>query len=418
MRIAIKGIQNEYLRMLVMYSGVGYELDSVFNDAHTREERMTDNDATTSTEDGIPRLTIQQVRKLCYSKRLNFLLGAGASQPAITTLGDGVKIESLINPIQQVSKNILHEKDAGLSPKERATHDAYRGFVDMIIAVLNMSNSRVIPRSANIFTTNYDLFVEDAMDRAMRDNYGIIFNDGANGYFKRYVNTYNYDRATALRGQFDNYNHETPTIRLIKPHGSINWHAEQEGSKHESIEVMNSDTMPNEPFVVLPDGLESGQTMQSRHFFEMLRLFNIELDKSQSILFVIGFSFQDRHIKDMLMRALQNPGLLVCVFAYTDETTSDDGGARKIIEDNLNAPSNTNLVVFSPKDVAEFLQSLDTTKPMKTSATTDKDTSSGADEKNDKSEAIKLDLRTVTKLLMPTGADNPSLFGNMKDSDK
>jgi hypothetical protein len=143
--------------MLVMYSGVGYELDSVFNDAHTREERMADNDATTSTEDGIPRLTIQQVRKLCYSKRLNFLLGAGASQPAITTLGDGVKIESLINPIQQVSKNILHEKDAGLSPKERATHDAYRGFVDMIIAVLNMSNSRVIPAIGVHLHHNKDL---------------------------------------------------------------------------------------------------------------------------------------------------------------------------------------------------------------------------------------------------------------------
>lgn len=379
---------------------------------------MTDNDATTSTEDGIPRLTIQQVRKLCYSKRLNFLLGAGASQPAITTLKPRQKTKDPIDQIQQVSRRILDEENRKLSDKEQKTCDAYLGFVHMIISVLNMSNSRVIPRSANIFTTNYDLFVEDAMDRAMRDNYGIIFNDGANGYFKRYINTYNYDRATALRGQFDNYNHETPTIRLIKPHGSINWKRTENKQQGERIEVLNHPYQVKEPFVVPPDGLESGHTMKNRHFFEMLRLFNIELDKSQSILFVIGFSFQDKHIKDMLMRALQNPGLLVCVFAYTDETTSDDGGARKVIEQNLNAPSNPNLVVFSPKDVAEFLQSLDTDKSLNTAATTDKDTSSGADEKNDKSEAIKLDLRTVTKLLMPTGADNPSLFGNMKDSDK
>lgn len=265
----------------------------------------------------------------------------------------------------------------------------------MIISILSMSNSRAVPRSANIFTTNYDLFIEAAMDQVMQENYGVIFNDGANGYFRRYINTFNYDRSTALRGQFDNYNHETPTIRLIKPHGSINWRQSKANKDQELIEVLSKPV--KNPFLVLPDANESEHTMESRHFFEMLRLFNIELDKPQSILFVIGFSFQDKHIKGMVQRALQNPGLQVCIFAYSDETSeSDAGNARKNIIHNLGTISNPNLLILSPKDVTNCVINLGRHDPPH------------ADSKatENKSDGIRLNLKTVTRLLMPNNADS------------
>lgn len=284
----------------------------------------------------------------------------------------------------------------------------------MIVSILTMSNSRAVPRSANIFTTNYDLFVEAAMDQVMRDNYGIIFNDGANGYFKRYINTFNYDRSTALRGQFDNYNHETPTIRLIKPHGSINWRQSQGDKDHELIEVLDQ-PVGGHPFIVPPDKYESGHTMESRHFFEMLRLFNIELDKPQSMLFVVGFSFQDKHIKGMVQRALQNPGLQVCIFAYSDETSkpanSDSGNAREDIMHNLGTISNPNLLILSPKDVARFVIDLGKNN-------VDHADSKDSKDKEEKPEGIRLNLKTVTKLLMPRSAESFSAHAVGKTAGK
>lgn len=360
---------------------------------HAREGQMSDNNTSNDGEYPVPHLNIRQLRKLCYSKRLNFLLGAGASQPAIPTLTNGQKPKDLIDQIRQVSYDLA---DGSVSAgKEMDTLEAYVGFISMIISILSMSNSRAVPRSTNIFTTNYDLFVEAAMDQVMQENYGVIFNDGANGYFRRYINTFNYDRSTALRGQFDNYNHETPTIRLIKPHGSINWRQSKTGKDQELIEVLSQ---PEEnPFLVLPDANESEHTMKSRHFFEMLRLFNIELDKPQSILFVIGFSFQDKHIKGMVQRALQNPGLQVCIFAYSDETSEPDtGNAREDIMHNLGTISNPNLLILSPKDVANCVINLGKHDPPH------------ADSKatENKSDSIRLNLKTVTRLLMPNNADS------------
>ena len=50
----------------------------------------------------------------------------------------------------------------------------------------------------------------------------------------------------------------------------------------------------------------------------MLRVFQLELEKPQSVLIVIGFSFQDSHIAKMVRRAIQNPELRVYIFAYSD----------------------------------------------------------------------------------------------------
>lgn len=356
---------------------------------------MSDNDTNNDNRHRVAQLDIQQLQKLCYSKRLNFLLGAGASQKAIPTLKDGQKPEKLINLIYETSKDLTDESN--LKDAEKETLEAYVGFVTMIISILNLSNSRAVPRSANIFTTNYDLFIESAMDKVMRDNYGVIFNDGANGYFKRYINTFNYDRSTALRGQFDNYNHETPTIRLIKPHGSINWKKSEDKAGHEIIEVSDRPQKEGTCFIVPPDKYESGHTMESRHFFEMLRLFNIELDKPQSILFVIGFSFQDEHIKSMVQRALQNPGLQVCIFAYSDETSEPgSSNARKDIEQNLGTMSNPNLLILSPKDVARSVINLKVCDTNLADSPED-----NVKDENNELGRVRFNLRTVTSLLMP-----------------
>ena len=139
-----------------------------------------------------------------------------------------------------------------------------------------------------------------------------IFYVGGNGYFNRILDSANYNKSVAYRGLNDNYLNELPTLSLIKPHGSMNWERNQEDN------ILIRKSVVENPVVVKPTGIEGQETFLNTHFHDMLRVFQLELDKPQSILIVIGFSFQDRHIAKMLNRSLKNPELNVFIFCYSE----------------------------------------------------------------------------------------------------
>lgn len=97
--------------------------------------------------------------------------------------------------------------------------------------------------------------------------------------------------------------------------------------------------------LVLPTGYETQDTFLNNHFYEMLKVFETELEKPQSLLIVIGFSFNDKHIAKMMRRALKNPELLVYVFCYDDKT-------KLQIMSNLKLTDEVNNIIFiQPNDL-------------------------------------------------------------------
>ena len=78
----------------------------------------------------------------------------------------------------------------------------------------------------------------------------------------------------------------------------------------------------------------------------MLRVFQLELDKPQSVLFIIGFSFQDKHIGKMVKRALQNPEILIVNFGHKN---SDKNTCLKNLGIDINKVPK-NLRIYTPKD--------------------------------------------------------------------
>lgn len=260
---------------------------------------------------------IKELRKLAITKQLNFLIGSGTSAKSIGLMGDfqsddtseEVANQKLEEKVKEVSKEILFECNRSSSVRENL-HDYIR-FLKAVIDILNLSNSRQTPKSVNIFTTNYDLYIEKAIDELPITSQ-FVFNDGAKGYFTRVLDSANYNQVVSYKGINDNYISEIPSISLIKPHGSMNW-VEDDGK----IIVKNS--VEDAPKIVRPTGHEEMDTYLDNHYYEMLRVFQLELDKPQSVLFVIGFSFQDKHIGKMVKRALQNPELMVIAFGYSDE---------------------------------------------------------------------------------------------------
>lgn len=216
--------------------------------------------------------------------------------------------------------------------------DDYTNFLKSVIDVINLSNSRQTPKSVNLFTTNYDLYIEKAVDELTGTN-RFVFNDGANGYFKRVLESSNYNRVVSYKGLNDNYISEIPSISLIKPHGSMNW-AEENGAI-----VIKNEVVEN-PKIVKPTGLEEKDTYLDNHYYEMLRVFQLELDKPQSVLFIIGFSFQDKHIGKMVKRALQNPEILIVNFGHKN---SDKNTCLKNLGIDINKVPK-NLRIYTPKD--------------------------------------------------------------------
>ena len=287
---------------------------------------------------------VKTIRKLAITKQLNFLIGSGASLPAIPLMSD----YSVENRNDALHKKVIEKSKIILSGEEAIQNDTdiletiqnYERFILSIIQLLNYSNSRQTPKNINIFTTNYDLFIEKAIDIQQQKNY-FVFNDGSRGYFNRILDSSNYNSTASYKGLNDNYINEIPCISLIKPHGSVNWEKFQyKNSKF--IKVNNF--VPDNPVVVPPTGYEQQETFLNDHFHEMLRVFQLELDKPQSVLFVIGFSFQDSHIAKMIRRACLNPELMIYIFAYNIED-------RVKIMKNLNYISeNLNCKILIPED--------------------------------------------------------------------
>lgn len=301
----------------------------------------------------VEKFDIKQLRYFAMTKRLNFLIGSGTSVSAIPLMsffkGEDISDEkannSLSDKVKDVSKKVL-EDISKASEEEiiKAVLKRYSEFIKVILQLLYHANSRQVTKNINIFTTNYDLFIEKSLDELMKYE-SFVFNDGSNGYFNRILDSANYNKSVAYRGLNDNYLNELPTLSLIKPHGSMNWERDQEGN------ILIRQSVVENPVVVKPTGIEGQETFLNNHFHDMLRVFQLELDKPQSILIVIGFSFQDKHIAKMLNRSLKNPELNVFIFCYFE---SD----KQTILTNLglsDCPRNLN--VITPNELEEKYKS-------------------------------------------------------------
>ena len=148
--------------------------------------------------------------------------------------------------------------------------------------------------AVEIFTTNYDLLLEEAMERARTPYF-----DGFSG------------SKTAFFDPSSISSNDMPPrwIRLWKLHGSINW------SKNSENEVVRGDGS-DEGTMVYPSHIKYDQT-QSAPFsslFERLKNFLLEPD---SLLLTTGFSFADAHITAKLDECLsENKSSAIFAFQF------------------------------------------------------------------------------------------------------
>ena len=162
--------------------------------------------------------------------------------------------------------------------------------------------------AVEVFTTNYDLLLEEAMERA-RTPYFDGFSGSRSAFF---------DPSSISSNDLP-----ARWIRLWKLHGSINW------SKNKSGEIVRAQS-DDSGTMVYPSHVKYDET-QSAPFsslFERLKNFLLEPD---SLLITTGFSFADAHISAKLGECMtENSSSAILAFQY--KTLNEESFATDIAE--------------------------------------------------------------------------------------
>lgn len=149
-----------------------------------------------------------------------------------------------------------------------------------------------------VFTTNYDLLLEEAMERA-----GIPFFDGFSGAREPF-----FDPSSVAANDLP-----ARWTRIWKLHGSLGWSSNQFG------EVVRKGGS-HSTHLVFPEHLKYDRTQKAPYsaLFDRLRTFLMTPD---TLLLTIGFSFADAHISALLGECLAaNPSANVFAFQYKSLT--------------------------------------------------------------------------------------------------
>lgn len=272
-------------------------------------------------------------------KRIGLLIGAGAPAgmtkqdgtrpliPAVAGLTDHVlkavkpKYEKQINALKDeldhhdietilsrvrtlgkvVGKGSLHDLDAkGFNDLGQAICDEIGKVVSVRLPVgrsaytdlVNWVSGTSRDHPVEIFTTNYDLLIEEAFERALSP-YFDGFIGGREPFFDPVsVATNDLPKRWAC---------------LWKIHGSLGWSA----NEHGEVVRLGKDATTH---LVFPEHLKYNQTQQAPYsaLLDRLKAFLITSD---TLLLTIGFSFADAHISSRISEGLAaNPAASVFAF--------------------------------------------------------------------------------------------------------
>ena len=338
---------------------------------------------------------------------INFLFGSGMSAGYLEILGNIENLlteldkkvfddqkqkdlirASILNKYFEgvIQKNIDILDESTRNPDLNSTLNSYKNFFKTINQLILLRRNKLLSKQVNIYTTNIDIFLEKSLEFTRLE-----FNDGFGKGFKPKYDLSNFKKSIFQKSlHFDNSS-EIPVFNILKIHGSLTWKYEKENiyfdstleqtkmvkitSKSDLIEVVTEDSKSNKKddlesliakipastidetkfssfleeydklSIVNPTKGKFQQTVLEQKYYDLLRIYANELERENTLLFVMGFSFADEHIRDLTIRvANSNPTLMIYIFAYT----TDARGELEKVLDIENNVKNKNIAIVSP----------------------------------------------------------------------
>jgi hypothetical protein len=189
-----------------------------------------------------------------------------------------------------------------------------------------------------LFTTNYDLLFEKAAN-----NGGFIVIDGFSftqprKFSGRYFDLDIVNREKTRIKQEESF--VSKVFQYYKLHGSLNWFKDPTNG---NIEQQDK---PANPLIIYPAN-EKYESSYEQPYFEMMSRFQQAIRKENTLLIVIGFGFQDKHIQNAIIEAVeQNPSFQLLIINYNNTDGIDTTYMKPffIDEGNKQVKRNVNIV--------------------------------------------------------------------------
>lgn len=308
---------------------------------------------------------LQELSEVIQSSNINFLFGAGVSTPFLPLLGN---IEQLLNEtkdenkreeqykkyfadVMLPNKDLVLNADLSKNTKYQKTLDAYKNFFLVLSKLILQRKSTILSKQVNLFTTNVDVLMEKILEELQ-----IEYNDGFSGKFKPTFSISNFKKSTYQRSLHFEHISEIPVLNIIKIHGSLTWKHDSTGEKIEfshNLSHFNED-LANKTgkdfsdeykkiLAVNPEEAKHLESVLNVYYSELLRMYSSELEKENATLFTVGFSMEDKHIREITLRAAKsNPTLRIFIGC---SRKSEEGMKAK-----METTQHPNIQVFTPEN--------------------------------------------------------------------
>lgn len=218
--------------------------------------------------------------------------------------------------------------------------------------LVQMNNEKISPlRRLNIFTTNYDMLSEIALE-----NKDIYYYSGFSGLCKRKFNLalYNYQYSENIGLIKRDKNSYISQINLYKIHGSFSWIIDNESN--ELIEIQNYKENKN-PVIIYPSSAKYYSTNLITYYSAMFREFSNQIIKENSSLVVIGSGLNDDHINKIICDALALPTFTLIVLAYCQDD-SKKNEIEKDLKEKFGERGNVIIDISSENTIEKLTKSL------------------------------------------------------------
>lgn len=228
---------------------------------------------------------LEQILSVLYSQR-----------EALKGMGKGIKeTAKLIEFIENHIFNSINVEPSHENYKKDLKN--YQKFYQKL-ALRSRDMSRI-----NVFTTNNDLFNERALD-----NLNIHYINGFGGGLGRFFNPalFSYTYSKRLDASISKYEPVENLVYLYKIHGSINWVEDDTNiNSFFKVKELPADMIQKgeNNVLIYPTPMKQNKSLGSP-YVDLFREFQHKLLEPNGVLFVIGYSFSDEHVNDIIYRAL------------------------------------------------------------------------------------------------------------------
>ena len=154
------------------------------------------------------------------------------------------------------------------------------------------------------FTTNNDLFNETALD-SLNIHYINGFGGGLNKFFNPAL--FNYTFSKRMDTSIEKFEPIENMVNLYKIHGSVSWIEDNSNTntffKIREIGFPEKLEKSDKNILIYPTPTKQNKSLGSP-YIELFREFQKKLLEPHSVLFVIGYSFSDEHVNNIIYQAL------------------------------------------------------------------------------------------------------------------